>query len=357
LTYQVILHDGAGVLQQMKKRSRAARSSIPAPYVRLMLELGAKWGLDEAQVLAGTGISATAVHDPEARFSSQQSFRLVRNIVRLSGREGIGFEFGLYIKPTAHGFLGYAVMGSATLRNAAELLQKYLRLRLSDITLMPTLEGSTVVVTTVDAHPLGPLRHAIYEAFFTMLYRHGCFLAGVEREPGVEFCFDWPEPPYFADYREQLPTVRFSQPANQLRIPLALLDKAVLTADSAAVRQSLQAMERELAELGTAPENIVARVRGELKPDADGYPSLDAVAARLHVSSSTLKRRLQAGGTRFQDLLDEVRRQDALRLMRNSSLELQEIGRLLGFSDPACFTRAFRRWTQQTPSAWRQQQS
>lgn len=170
----------------------------------------------------------------------------------------------------------------------------------------------------------------------------------------MEFCFDWPEPPYYSQFRERLPTVRWNQPHNQIRFPLALLDRAVLTADSSAVKQALQALERELAELGDAPENVAAQVRAALQRGRDGYPALDTIAARLHMSGSTLKRRLQAGGTRFQALLDETRREDALRLLQNPGLDLQEIGRLLGFSDPACFTRAFRRWTGKTPSAWRE---
>lgn len=83
------------------------------------------------------------------------------------------------------------------------------------------------------------------------------------------------------------------------------------------------------------------------------YPSMEAAAARLHTSGRTLKRRLKQHGVSFQQLLDEARKRDSLRLLADVSLNLEQIAARVGYNDPANFTRAFRKWTGLTPSMFR----
>ncbi|HEX5277091.1 MAG TPA: helix-turn-helix transcriptional regulator, partial [Fluviicoccus sp.] len=65
--------------------------------------------------------------------------------------------------------------------------------------------------------------------------------------------------------------------------------------------------------------------------------------------------RLQQHGTTFQALLDESRRRDAMRLLANSGLSVEQVAVRLGYSDPANFTRAFRKWSGVTPRQYREQ--
>ncbi|MEM6925321.1 MAG: helix-turn-helix domain-containing protein [Myxococcota bacterium] len=94
-----------------------------------------------------------------------------------------------------------------------------------------------------------------------------------------------------------------------------------------------------------------ARVRHalrELLPD--GYASLDDIAVRMGVSRRTLQRRLREEGITFQQVLDEVRCRTAIRLLRHSTLRVDEIAQLLAFQEPNSFTRAFHGWTGRTPT-------
>lgn len=77
---------------------------------------------------------------------------------------------------------------------------------------------------------------------------------------------------------------------------------------------------------------------------------LDTVARSMGLSARTLQRRLKDCGVDFEDLLDETRRSEALRLMAEGGHTMTEIAYRIGYSDPAHFTRAFRRWTGTTPS-------
>ncbi len=84
-----------------------------------------------------------------------------------------------------------------------------------------------------------------------------------------------------------------------------------------------------------------------------GDPTLEHMAARLHMSARTLHRRLEAEGTAFRLLVAEVRRELAERHLRERVLPIGEIGFLLGFSETSAFHRAFKRWTGWRPLAYR----
>jgi AraC-like DNA-binding protein len=84
-----------------------------------------------------------------------------------------------------------------------------------------------------------------------------------------------------------------------------------------------------------------------------GRTSQEHIAQRLSQSPSTLGRKLRSEGTNYQAVLDAARRDMALQYLRDRRHSLAEIAFLVGFSDQANFTRAFRRWTGRTPRALR----
>lgn len=76
--------------------------------------------------------------------------------------------------------------------------------------------------------------------------------------------------------------------------------------------------------------------------------SAEAVARRLCVSQSTLRRRLKAENTSYQRLLDEVRRHRCEKALSRCWLPGKSIAGELGFTQPNSFYRAFGRWTGMT---------
>ena len=327
-----------------KLKAAATRTYLPAPYQRLLLQIACEQGASAAQVLAGTGLSAETLNAPDARVLSWQAARMVQNAIAATGNEGIGFECGLRAQPTLHGFLGYATMSCANLREALELAIRFIHLRERDVVLALKVAGDTAVLETQETHALGPVRHVFYEGMLTGLARVGGAVLG-EDMLDCEIWFDWPAPRYYAAYRGRLPKIRFDMPVIQLRFSARELERRPLMADPAAAQLAIAQIEREQALIGRAPEQLLPRLRAELVPGLQGYPDLASVAAKLYMSTRTLKRKLQECGTSFQQLLDEARHRDALRLLANPDLEIQDIAAKLGYSDPPSFTRAFQRWT------------
>jgi AraC-like DNA-binding protein len=81
--------------------------------------------------------------------------------------------------------------------------------------------------------------------------------------------------------------------------------------------------------------------------------SMDTVADRLGLSRQTVLRRLKAEGVTFEKVLDELRHRMALHYLNDKKLSANEAAYLVGFSDPAAFSRAFKRWTGSSPRMMR----
>jgi AraC-like DNA-binding protein len=127
------------------------------------------------------------------------------------------------------------------------------------------------------------------------------------------------------------------------------MNEAVVTSDSVMARR----IERELqAELHALDQRAtyLSRVRRQLRPSA-GVPSLEELADRLHTSTRTLKRKLALNGTSYRQLVEELRRERAQALLRESDHSVARIAELLGYTDTASFHRAYKRWFDATPRA------
>jgi len=336
-----------------RKKKPSLRNSVPVAYARLLLEFAQERGLKLEQILEGTQVRADLLQQADARVTAAQASALTLNVMQLTNCQGIGFEIGLRAKPTVHGFLGYAALSSPTAMDAFQTFGRYLRLRSSDFAFIHGVDGETAWIDVTETHSLGPLRRTLYEG--TMGGFHTLLTAMLGARPeGVVFHFEWPEPPYFEQYRERLPQTLFRQPSNRVLFPAHYLGQRLPMGDPVAARSLVEQCELQLAQLGPPVDQALARVRAELTVGREAYPGLDDVATKLHMSSRTLKRKLAEAGTSFQKILDEQRHRDALRLMANPDLDIGQIAAILGYTDPAHFTRAFRRWSGETPSRARE---
>ncbi|HEX8573725.1 MAG TPA: helix-turn-helix transcriptional regulator [Allosphingosinicella sp.] len=116
-----------------------------------------------------------------------------------------------------------------------------------------------------------------------------------------------------------------------------------------------KAFEAQAGERKATPRTsgFKAEVERHLEPLlASGEVGIERVASDLGYSRQTLYRRLKAEGVTFEQLLDGLRRRLALRFMREG-LPVKVAAYRLGFSDPAAFSRAFKRWTGSSPSGHR----
>ena len=121
------------------------------------------------------------------------------------------------------------------------------------------------------------------------------------------------------------------------------------------LRRMLESHPRAVPAPSAAPESLAVDVHRVLASRlARGQAEIDVIARDLGMSSRTLQRRLLQQGLTFQEVLDRVRKETAEKSIADSSLSIGEIAYLVGYSEPAAFHRAFKRWTGTTPHTYRQ---
>lgn len=338
-----------------------SKASVPVTYAQILLEILVERGFSAEQILNQSRLSSNLFLGPDVRITPRQGTRLVITALNLTNDDGLGYEYGLRLRPTAHGTLGFALMSCSTLGQAIQLGAAYFSMRLRDYRIFLRSEGDVAVLEITETHPIfgavpeqdQMLRRFFYECVMVGITHLGRFLTGQDFS-AFEICVDWPEPDYHARYRDRLPPMRFNQPTNQLRGSAAMLSLPLLMADPIAYQQALAQCEVERIRFAQSIEDIAARVRAELiLMPGKGYPSFEVVAARLHLSGRTLKRRLQQLNLSYLTLLDQTVRQQAEKLLAGHEMDIQDIANLLGYMNPANFTRAFKKWTGETPSQFR----
>lgn len=99
--------------------------------------------------------------------------------------------------------------------------------------------------------------------------------------------------------------------------------------------------------------SLVSEIRQILVSCAGDYPDLEMIAGAFGMSSRTLRHHLAERDTPYQKLLNETRRELALRCLRSGQMSIEQIAENLGFSDVTNFRHAFKKWVGTSPAAYR----
>lgn len=345
----------------MKDPYGLSKASIPISYAHLLLEIMVDKGFSALEILKKSKIPLNLLDQLDARITPVQWSKLAWESLLLSKDSGLGYEYGLKLRLTAHGPMGYALMSSLNLRQAIEVSTQFFNMRLKDyrIALLENNEFSIIEIN--ETHPIVSnqptqveiLRRFFYECLMIGVIQTGQFL--IEHDfAEIELRVDWPEPTYHKAYQHVLPPIRFNQATNQIRYTQKLLDLPIKMADPIAFKQALTQCEAEQIRFSEQIKDICLTVKAELnlKPQI-GYPSFDEIATRLNMSSRTLRRHLSQVGSSYIQLLEEAQQKEAEHLLLHSDMDIQEIALYLGYIQPTNFTRAFKKWTGQTPVVFR----
>ncbi len=102
-----------------------------------------------------------------------------------------------------------------------------------------------------------------------------------------------------------------------------------------------------------ASRSLVTRVRTLIKDGVSGqFPEFESVAESFHMTTATLRRRLRAEGSSYQQIKDDTRRDTAIYFLSRGTLSMEQVAENVGFSEPTSFFRAFKRWTGVTPRVY-----
>ena len=325
--------------------------AIHPAYLRLLVQTLRNGGTDPEPLLRAAGLPPGRELAASSRLLPHRSVnRFIRECLQATQRPWLGLELGQAMQLSAHGPLGYAVAASRDLRQALTMVARFAPIRNAALRLRLRPEADGAAFELVERLDLGDVREFMACTILATVAR---VVEAVLGQSPTSIAADLPfaEPPW-RDRIERLlhGPLRFGAPRLALHLPAALLAAPCMTADAAAFDRARRECEATLASAASS-SSMAQRVRERLLGvEGEAHPTLAALAAEFAVSPRTLIRRLKDEGTRYQALLDEVRRERALWYLQHTRDSVESIAARLGYEDTSNFSRTFRRWFGVAPS-------
>ncbi|MDB5984209.1 MAG: putative AraC-family regulatory protein [Pseudomonas sp.] len=310
-------------------------------------------GLDSAELCRAAGLDPQLMDDPNARYAVSATGRLWQLAVQASGDPAIGLRVSRFVSPTTFHALGYALVASGSLREVFERIVRYHQVVSDALVLDLRLAGDRYQFRF--RVPEGGIAPAIesLDAFAAIYVRTCRNRLGRDYAPLAVY-LQRPEPldpqPWHDVFRAP---IFFGAEENLLEFACGDFDAPLDDGNPELAEHNETVLKRTLEQL--KPLTWERRVRAAIEAQLpDGEPSAESVAQSLHLSLRSLQRHLADEGFRYDLLLNQCRQNLAMQHMRDPRSSLSEIAYLLGFADTSSFSRAFKRWTGQTPSQYRE---
>ena len=312
-------------------------------------------GVDPRALAQHANFDEARGSDPDARIPIAVETSLWDEAARLTGDAAFGLRAALGLRPGLFDVLDYAVRTAPSLRDSLQRLARYNRL-VHDVAVFTLVqEGDLLRVE----HSLQGVKQSRHAAEFTLasLVVVGSQILGSALRP-LRVTFQHEAHAATTEHERLFGLVpSFAQAENSVSFSLEVLERPLPASDPLLSRVIERHAEALLAARPAPVETMAARVRRllcEMLGKDEAAATLSGIAARLHMSERSLQRRLAEQDQTFDDLLDQLRRELAVRYLADRKIAISEVAFLLGYSEPSAFHRAFKRWTGTTPSQARQ---
>lgn len=347
---KVIISRQTDAIKKMTASSSAP--VVPGTYILLLADVLERWSFSMETLLDGSGIDPEALLQADCQIPQPTFAALLRRAIKLTNEPGIGYHVGLQMKASYHGVFGQAAMVANNMREVIELTQAFTSLYFTIMTLHFEQQGDQAILRFEETHPQFELGNVGAQVMLLGFATMGQSLTG-KPVSGIGMV-KVPRPEYFSRFQHLVPgEVRFEQPYNGLIFPAEILDRPLVMADPIAARLAREQCKQELNRL--AGNSSTYQLARDLAFDEQqGFASMEEVADKLHLSPRTLQRRLSDEGVSYREVVEHIRRDRALRLVASGGASIGQVADLLGYNDVTNFSRAFRRWTGESPRAYRQ---
>jgi AraC-like DNA-binding protein len=331
-----------------------AEVEMSASIGAMIVQTAAARGVDASVLTARTGFDPALAADPDARIPLPLETALWDVAAELTGDATFGVHAADGVQPGAFDVLDYAVRTAPSLRVAFQRLVRYNRLvhDAAEFTLIPgngrlRIEHAFRTSSAVQSRQSAEFTIAAVLRISEQITESKIQPLAVELRHA---------PPSSDAARAELAryfglSPLFRARVNAIEIDADVVDRPVPLADRALWRVMERHAEALLrARPGTAT-STADRVRDLLASSlGEGLSTLAFVASNLKLSERSVQRHLAEQGTSFDEILDGLRRDLALRYLSDPKLAIGEVAYLLGYSEPSPFHRAFKRWTGLSPS-------
>lgn len=324
-------------------RTRALTGFVP-----LVNQLGG----DAAALLATKGLTVRQLEDEQFSLPLRAFAELMSDAAAALNKPDFGILLAARQNLSVLGPIALAAQHAGSVGEVLEQVSRYMPYHSPGLTLSVTIEGSDAVLRL--RHNLmlhGEVRRHVTELPYAVSI---AFMRMITRSEGRDWrlSFQHDSPLSLARYRRLLGCpVALQQAEDSLRFPASLLQLPVDSANrdlqEAAARAVRYLIQRSPLDLGQQVTTLVERSL------ATGNCTLPVIATQLQMPRHQLQRQLAALGMRFEDIVDNLRRERVLSLLPHSQIPLTEVALQLGYGDPSSLTRACHRWFGKSPKALR----
>jgi len=324
------------------------RWSMPATDVRAFLEALGRLGHRIDSLLDFSGVRQSDLNDPDARVSCEALGKMVSLAQRERFTPNIALELARLTPVGAYPLLDYLVATSETVGAGVEQLARYLQ-----------LIGNP---TGVEAQPRGDhvrIEIAGNDSPFNVEYSASLMVLHFRAETDGRFAATSLHVKHNPDDVDGFARVlgcdvRVGAQWNGLVVPLESWQLPLRRRDSM-LRRLLETQADQILARLPQRSGVAEEVQRALTRNLGaGGTDISAFARTLAMSGRTLQRRLAAEGVSYQQLLSDARKEAAARYLSDPTLSICEVAYLIGYSEPAPFHRAFRRWYGMTPEIYRE---
>jgi AraC-like DNA-binding protein len=309
-------------------------------------------GFPAGEILRNVDLQEEDVHAPKTRISLAELMTVCNNAIRLSSDPHLPYRIGTSVHISTYGMYGFAILCCPDFRKAMAFAKLYHAL---------ASPLATIEFTEEKGFGTWSIEPSMHAAIDPLLYR---FLTEMQIGIHVSLMRDIMGPEFTPEqinlnYSETgdfgLPVdligcpIRFASERNKIDFRSTWLDQPARLGNKTTYPMIVALCDDLLNELKLRV-GIAGEIRTLLLRNITNPPTLAAIAKLLEVSDRSLRRQLREQGISFRGLLDELRMQIALNYLRTTRLANEDIALALGFSDAANFRRAFRRWTNKSPS-------
>ncbi|MCE3289324.1 MAG: AraC family transcriptional regulator [Caulobacter sp.] len=337
-------------------KSMTAEFTVGAGFARGLLDFAVGKGADRDALLKAAGLEAAALEDVTHRLPFSGYVALMRAAKTATGDPALALHYGEQVDISKVSIVGLISQAAPDMIGGFTMLNRFVRLIVETrnggngerFQLVRDRKGIWVIDARLNPDVFPELTESALAQLVCGPRRHG------QPDTLKEVHFTFPAPAYADEFERifAVPVV-FGSDRNgflvddrMLRLPVGLLPD--YAGDLLTERAQAQ-----LAQLDSS-KSARGRVEAVLAPMVRaGQPGMDAVADALKISRQRLYRQLRAEGTSFEQVLDGLRHRLALEYLGEQKASVNETAYLLGFSDPAAFSRAFKRWTGASPKSVR----
>lgn len=323
------------------------RWSMPAAETRAFLDALGALRYNVQAILATSGVRDSDLHDPDARVSCDALGQMVSLAQRERFTPNLAVELARVTPVGAYPLLDYLVATSETVGAGLEQLARYLR-----------LVGNPVDITTHRTNEQVRIVFGDGASSFNVEYSAALLVLHFRTETESKFAATTLAVRHAPDDAQSIARVLGCEvlagatwnglivAADALNVPLRRRDSLL--------RRLLETQADQILVQLPERSGVADQVQRALTRCLDARSSgIDQIARQLAMSSRTLQRRLASEGVSYQQLVDAARKEAAGRYLAEPSLAIGEVAYLVGYSEPAPFHRAFKRWYGVTPDVFR----